>query len=263
MRTPVWLLRAEAYAPARGGDAFIGRSIRSFLGALARIRARTAGGGAGIDARVGLVSTLLLIVLVSVSHRTAFIGLCGTALLVVLALQRAEAILDVVKAALAAGLFAAAILLPSALWGNPGGAIIISVKVLVCVGAVRLLSATTEWRLLLRAFGAFRVPNVFVLVLDLALRFIVLLDSLALEMLWALRLRSVGRSRDGTRPLSGIVGTLFLKSRALGDQTYAAMECRCFTGSYRAGRMPPLRAVDWAVVAADAGLAACFAFLGI
>ena len=81
-------------------------------------------------------------------------------------------------------------------------------------------------------------------------------------MLYALKLRSVGRNRDKTGSLSGIAGTLFLKSRVMAEDTYAAMECRCFTGTYRTGRLPALRLTDALVLAADVAFICAFAFLG-
>ena len=52
-------------------------------------------------------------------------------------------------------------------------------------------------------------------------------------MLYAVQLKSIGRNREKATSLSGIVGTLFLRSRAMAEEMYAAMICRCFTGSYR------------------------------
>jgi len=262
--TPEWLLKNEAYTPRLDRDAFIDKSIRTFLSLLSRIRSRTGGAQrkAFIDARVKLVSLLLLILLTSLSHRLLFVGLCGTIVLVTLSLSRGEVILDILKTAFAVAGFTFVIFLPSIFWGNLVGAVMVTAKVLICVAVARFLSATTEWRTLTRALGAFRIPDLLILVLDVTLRYITLLGALSLDMLYALKLRSVGKNRDKTGSLSGIAGTIFLKSRVMAEDTYAAMECRCFTGTYRAGRLPALRLTDALVLAADVAFVCAFGFLG-
>ncbi|HUI71635.1 MAG TPA: energy-coupling factor transporter transmembrane component T [Spirochaetia bacterium] len=262
--TPDWLLRNEAYTPPSDSDAFLDRSVRSFLGVLSLIRSRTGytRERRGLDARVKLVSTFVLILFTSLAQRPLFVGLCGTVLLVSLSLCAAEVIVEVLKACFAAGAFTAVILLPSAFWGNTAGVLVVTVKVLICVGVARLLPATTEWRALTRGLGSFRVPDIFVLVLDLTLRYIAILGALSLDMLYALRLRSVGRNHSKTRSLSGIAGTLFLKSRVVAEATYAAMECRCFSGTYRGGQPQALGVADAFVLSADAALIVVFALIG-
>ena len=262
--TPEWLLRNEAYAPRSDRDAFIDKSIRTFLSLLSRIRSRTGGaqGKALINGRVKLVSLLLLILLTSLSHRLMFVSLCGTIVLVTLSLSRGEVILDILKIAFAVAGFTFVIFLPSIFWGNLVGALMVTAKVLICVAAARFLSATTEWRTLTRALGVFRVPDLLILVLDVTLRYITLLGALSLDMLYALKLRSVGKNKDKTGSLSGIAGTIFLKSRVMAEDTYAAMECRCFAGTYREGRLPALRLTDALVLAADVAFICAFAFLG-
>jgi cobalt/nickel transport system permease protein len=261
---PEWLLRNEGYTPRSDRDAFIDKSIRTFLSLLSRIRSRTgvAQRKALIDARVKLVSLFLLILFTSLSHRLLFLGLCGTVILVILSLSRGEVILDILKIALAVAGFTFVIFLPSIFWGNLVGVLMVTAKVLICVAAARFLSATTEGRALTRALGAFRIPDLFILVLDFTLRYIILLGALSLDMLYALKLRSVGKNKDKTGSLSGIAGTLFLKSRDLAEDTYAAMECRGFTGTYRASRLPGLRVGDAFVLAADVAFVCAFAFIG-
>ncbi len=243
--TPQWLLSDEAYVPPSDSEAFIDRSIRALLRVLGMLRLRPAqkGKGTRIDPRVKLVSLSLLVLLISLSRSPPFVALVGTVLLILLSLQQAETILEVLKACLPAGVLTFLIMLPSALWKDAPGAVGITVKVLICVAAVRLFSATTGWAAISRALAAFRLPDLLVLVLDITGRSIALLGRVSLEMMYALKLRSVGRNRAKIRSLGGIAGTLFLKSREMGEDLYAAMECRCFTGTYR---VAPARRLHWA-----------------
>ena len=117
---PEWLLRNETYTPRLDRDAFIDKSIRTFMSLLSRIRSRTRGGQgkSALDARVKLVSLLLLILFTSLSHRLIFVSLCGTIVLVILGLSRVEIILDTLKIALTAAGFTFVIFAPSMFWGN-------------------------------------------------------------------------------------------------------------------------------------------------
>ena len=228
-----------------------------------RSRTRAAPSRGGFDPRVKLAGTLVFVLLVSLSHQAGFLWLCATTMLVVLGLGRAETMLTVLKAAVPAGAFTFLVLLPSALGGNWAGEWMITAKVLVSVSAVRLLSATTEWRRLTRSLASFRVPDLFVFVLDFAVRSILLLGTFSLDLLHSLRLRSVGRDRDPRGSLSGVAGSLFLRSHQVVEETYAAMECRCFTGSYRASKQDPLRARDAALIACILVCIGTYAWLGV
>jgi cobalt/nickel transport system permease protein len=109
----------------------------------------------------------------------------------------------------------------------------VTVKVCLSVACIRLAAATTERASLAGVFKRLWVPDLFILVFDIALKYIVLLGELALTMLYALKLRSVGRNSGKHRSLAGIAGTMFLKSKELAEEMYDAMACRGFTGEFR------------------------------
>ncbi|OHD73177.1 MAG: hypothetical protein A2177_00395 [Spirochaetes bacterium RBG_13_68_11] len=264
MTAPRWLLAEQAYIPHPDRDAFIDKSIRAMLRLLSRISGRNAREEkrATVDARVKLLSLLVLIVLVSLSRGTQFVPLAASLLLALLASRHGEVIRDVLKVSLAATGFTILVLLPSAFWGNTVGAVRIVLKVFICTTATRLLSATTEWNAMTRAMASVRVPNLLVFVLDVTVLYLWLLGRVSLALLHALRLRSVGRNRRKTAALSGVAGILFLKSRGMAEDLYAAMECRGFAGTYRPGRRAGFRPADAAVLAADALLVASFVALG-
>lgn len=264
MTTPRWLLTEQSYTPRPDRDAFIDKSVRSMLHVLSRIvpRGEPREKRSAIDARVKLVSLLVAVLLVSLSREMPFVMLCAALLLALLAFLRAHIILDVLKVSVVAAGLTGLILLPSALWGNILGTVRIMLKVFVCVSSVRLLSVTTEWRAMTRAMARVRLPELFVLVLDITVLYVWLLGRISLEMLYALRLRSVGSNSKKTAALSGIAGIVFLKSRAMAEDLYSAMECRCFTGSYRVGARQGIGIIDSCVLAANALIVVAFLILG-
>jgi cobalt/nickel transport system permease protein len=262
MAVPEWLLKDQCYLPRTDREAFIDRSILSFLGVLSKGRPRGGKeeGRVRMDPLVKVLSVFLVILLVALARSPFFFALAGTGLLVVLSLQSAARIAIVLKTSLAVGVFTVLILLPSAFWGFGSSLVLITVKVLISVASVKLVSTTTEWASISGAFKRLGAPDLFILVFDIALKYITLLGEFALAMLYALKLRSVGKNTGKTASLSGIAGTLFLKSKEMAEDMYAAMECRGFSGEYRAGRRLRLGFLDVALGLSVALLVVAFFF---
>lgn len=100
-----------------------------------------------------------------------------------------------------------------------------------------MLAQTIKWNSLTNAIKAFYVPDIFIFVLDITLPYIVLLGEYSINMLYALKLRSVGVNKEKSSSLAAIGGTIFLKSKEMADEMYQAMECRGFCGEYKVRRI--------------------------
>ena len=256
---PDWLLHDARYEPRADRDTFLDRSILAFLAVLARSRARGGQGeGTGPEPLVKVVCALAAILLVSLAQSAAFLALAGTGFLAVLALQSGRTIAAVLKTSLAVAVFTALVLLPSVLWGRGSLAAVITVKVVLSAAIARLVPATAPWTSIPGAFKRLHAPDLFLLVFDIALKYITLLGEFALAMLYALKLRSVGRNTGKAASLGGIAGTLFLKSKEMAEEMYGAMECRGFTGQYRPSGRLRLGWRDWLLCGATGLLAAAF-----
>ena len=253
MTIPSWLCTCEHYAPRIDRDTFIAMSTRSMLAVLSVLHGganRRRPGFAG-NATVKILSAFVTVLLLSLTHSIAFICIAGAVFLGLLSIHRAEEIAAVLKRTVPVVGFTILIMIPAAFAGHLATAVMITGKLAVTVGAVSLLSVTTEWRFLSAALATLRVPGLFILVLDITVRYIELLGERALRLLEALALRSVGRNAEKRGSLGGIAGTLFLKSQAMASELYAAMECRGFTGDYhlpRSFRLSPADAVPIASV---------------
>jgi len=217
--------------------------------------------GRSLHPTLRLLSSILLILFVSLSRSIYFLAVVGTYELVTICLMSGPRIAKVLKTSFVAASFAFVIFLPSALWGNWPGVLAVATKVLLSVAAAALVSATAPWSEVSRALSSLRVPDIFILVLDLAIKYISLLGGLVLDMLYALKLRSVGRNHDKTGSLSGVAGTVFLKSKEAADEMYGAMECRGFSGTYRVGLRDGLSAVDCLFLVANVLILSLFFLL--
>ena len=152
-----------------------------------------------------------------------------------LCLLPARTLASVLKPALGAALLAlilflpAMVLRPAGAWNN----LLVVGKVFLSVALVSAFNRETPWNEITGALRKLRVPGVFVFVLDLTLKYIVLLGRLIVDLLTARSLRAVGRDRRPWRSVGGVMGVTFLRSADLSRETWEAMTCRCFTDDYR------------------------------
>jgi cobalt/nickel transport system permease protein len=255
------LARAEEYRPAPDRDGFIDRSIQALLRvvSLGRRRPLRSSRGRSTDPTCRLICALGFVLLVSIARSPSYLFVAGAAFLALLAFQPAAKIAATLRTAAPAAGFSALILLPHLVAAGPAHLLLVF-KVFLSTGAVALVAATTEWASLSGAARRLRVPALPVMVLDVTVRFVALLGELALEMLQAVRLRSVGRNRHKEAALGGVAGTLYLRSREMADDLHAAMVCRCFTGEYRPVGRLALGRIDAALGAGLGALTVAFAF---
>lgn len=232
---PEWLLKKDDYIPQKEKDAFIDKSILSILGILTRFTLQTEikRNKFGINAAVKLLMTLLVIILVSLSRSFAFVILIDVFLLLIVSLLNYNDIKYIIKMGIVISIFTFIILIPSILMGNKNNSLLIILKVLATVTAVNITACTTKWNDIIAAFKTLFIPDIFIFVLDITMKYIVIFGEFSLNMLYSLKLRSIGSSKHKSTSLSGIIGTLFLKSKEMSEEMYGAMECRGFTGEYK------------------------------
>ena len=233
---PVWLTTKEQYAPPRDGGAFALRTVKTLGGVLARLRVqRGRAGRLRIPAALRLLLLVGLILALSLARHPLLLLVLAALVLVRACVLPARELASVLRPALAAALLALLLFLPAMLlhpagrWNN----LLVVGKVLLSVTAVNIFNRRTQWNQITAGLRALRVPGVFVFVLDLTLKYIVLLGRLLEELLTARSLRAVGRDRHKYRSVGGVLGVTFLRSAELSRETWEAMVCRGFTDDYK------------------------------
>jgi cobalt/nickel transport system permease protein len=131
--------------------------------------------------------------------------------------------------------------------GVLGGALFTG-RVAASLSLALLLPLTTRWNELLRAFAAFRVPQLFVLVLAMTYRYIALLVRTVAELHEARTSRTVRYLPTGAeqRWVASRMGYLFGKSYRLSQEVHDAMLARGFAGEVKS--LEPRKAGKWDVV---------------
>ena len=232
---PAWLLAGQDYEPAADRDGFVTRTFLQLSGMLAQLRLDGAGRSVHApDVAVELCCVLTCITLTSLSTNYLFACVMLAIMLVRACVLPARVLGRFAKVTLAAATLTFLVMLPSLLVGQPRSAITLSTKALVCTGMVMETALTTPAAELTAALRTLRVPSVVILTLELTLRSIADLGTVALRVLEALRLRSVGKNDRKASSMGGVGGVVFVKAAHLSQQTYDAMRCRCFTGTYDA-----------------------------
>lgn len=261
MEIPDWLRKNEQYLPQTDKDTFIGKSILALLRVIAKIRAQ--GGDKEnfkINTTLMVAFTLLLIVLLSISQSFPFVITVCVYLLALISLMPAANIIKILKIVFIMAAFSFLILLPSAIIGNSYSAVMITSKITATVAAVNWLSHSAKWSSITASLKRFFVPDIFILVLDITIKYIFLLGEFALNMLYALKLRSVGKNKRKYTSLSGIAGTMFLKSKEMAEDMYGAMECRGFTGEYHRFVKLTFTLTDFIYILINAALVGAFIY---
>jgi cobalt/nickel transport system permease protein len=117
-------------------------------------------------------------------------------------------------------------------------------RTLLCVAAVLILIATTPWTALAAQLRRFRVPAVFVTLLELCYRYIGVLIAESDSMYTAYRLRSPAAKGIALPHIGSFVGHLFLRSAARAERVYAAMKCRGYSMEAPPARAAPFKSAD-------------------
>ena len=183
VKIPEWLLKTEQYSPPADRDTFVNKSILAFLHTLAKVRAQSENDLWNIHAVFKVIFTIVLILLVSLSGSFSFVLIVNVYLLVVISLMPAETIVSILKFILIAAAFSFLILFPSALMGNSYSIVMITQKIAATAAAVNLLSHSAKWNSITASLKRFCVPDIFIFVLDITIKYIVMILEFSMKML--------------------------------------------------------------------------------
>lgn len=229
---PEWLEENDEYTPAAGKASFVEKNIAMLAASIARLRAGADRKGllGEMAPAVKLTVTIMLILFVTLSRNPAYVWIVSATLLVLLSMLPVRLLKRILAVGLIGAGFTGLMMLPAWLFGFGNRVLLMPIKVWLTVSFSGLLALTTSWHELIRALNMFRIPDLFILILDMSLKHIVVLTDAALALFYALKVRSVGRPLRHSG--AGIAGTLFMKSKEMTDELYDALVCRGFSGHY-------------------------------
>lgn len=228
---PSWLRRSEAYEAPAGKNRFLTKNILSML-SLLRLEERSYLDSVHFSIPCKLLLTVFLILLLSLAQSKNFLFCVLLVVVVRLCLLPNCLLRSVIGRAVGAGLFTLAMLLPSYFLGQRTLLVLLPLKVFLSVSLIGSFAGTTPWHKLARCLRWLGLPDFLILTFSLAIKYIDILGKICLQVLQAMQLRTVGRLQSLDKAFSGILGVTFLHAMSMAGDTYAAMRCRGFTGSY-------------------------------
>lgn len=262
---PEWLLEEDKYDTLKDKDAFINKSIFNILKLLAILRIQThyTVNKSKVNPAIKVISSFLLVFIISISRNMLFSLIVSIFLLFIVSLLNIDKIKYTLRGSMFASILTLIILIPSILMGNANNSIIIVLKVFCCVMTVNLLACTTHWNDITGCLKFLFVPDMFIFIFDITLKYIAILGELSLDMLYALKIRSVGKNNKKGSFLSGIMGTTFIKSKEMAEDMYDAMECRGFSGEYNTyNSYKQLRITDILFIVLDIIIIVTYLYIG-
>lgn len=235
----------------------------------------------GLDPRVKLVGLLVLLLATGLARNPATLILLYLGSLVLAFASRIPLAFFVKRIWLSVLLFSGVVALP-ALFLTQGSAwvklplglaisragaqtaALLVLRVGTSMSLAILLVLTTAWNSLLKAMAVLHLPEVVVLVLGMAYRYIELLLRLTNDLVLARRSRIVGQlsGAQERRLLGATAGALLTRSLDLSGEVYLAMQARGFRGYPRTLDQFRMRGRDWAAVLTVVCLAAAATWLG-
>lgn len=132
-------------------------------------------------------------------------------------------------------------------WTSIWMAVLFVLRVGVSVSLAVLWILTTPWSDILKSLRAFKVPQVFVLLLSMTYRYIFLFLHTANGMFEARKSRTVGYTtgREQRQWISNAMSALLHRSFKMSNDVYAAMAARGFKGEIRTYQRYRMRRQDW------------------
>ncbi len=217
-----------------------------------------------MDPRLKIISTILLLVAVNLSHNLLVILVLYLGMLVLAAFSKVPLGFFIKRVWVFIPFFTAIIALP-AIFITPGPvwihlpmglvitqtgvntAVFLLLRVGSSVSLGVLLILTTPWNSVLKALGVLHIPDVLILVLGMTYRYIHLLLNLTNGMLLSRKSRILRHpsGAEERRLLGATTGVLLGKSLQISSEVYLSMESRGFRYYPRTMDTFQMKLLDW------------------
>lgn len=243
---PSWLTVKEDYIPPKDNRNFITKSQKSVVAVMSKYKVNS-----GVyktkeaNTSVRLFAVLLLIILTAAAKNYSFVLFMLGVTAARVALLKADKIRALFKVLIPAMLISTVILLPAVFMGHPKTLLTVLGKVIVSTSLIMSVNLTAPFNSITSSLKSFHIPDVVIFTFDITIKYIFILSEICLEMLTALKIRSIGKNDNKKSSASGILGTVFIKAKQSGEETVKAMECRGFGGKYTVTRHEKLKAKDF------------------
>ena len=260
---PKWLSEKDNYIQKKEKNLYIEKSIFSLIKIISIIRQNKNGGKLiySINSSLKVASTILIILCVAISRSFIYLLIIDIYVLINLFLIGKKSSKRIVVKSFIFPLITLITLIPSMIYGNIYNSLLIFQKLIITVLLMNLLSHNTKWSEIRKSLKLLFIPDIFIWIMDLTIKYIVLLGEHSINLLHALKLRSIGITLNKYKSLTEIMGNLFIKSYKMSEEMFHAMECRGFVGEYTTKANLKLKKIDYVYFIINILLVSLFIYL--
>lgn len=231
---PEWLLIKDNYSPKEEKNLYIEKSIFSLIKIISIIRQNKKQDKLiySLNPTLKVIDTLIIIICISLSRNFIYLLIMDIYAFSNLLFMDKKSRKRIFYRSLVFPVITLIALVPSMFYGNLSNSIILFQKIVITILLVNLLAHNTEWSEVSKSLKLLFVPDIFIWIMDITIKYIVLLGEYSVNLLYALKLRSIGITLNKYNSITGIIGNLFIKSYKMSEEMFHAMECRGFVGEY-------------------------------
>lgn len=260
---PEWLSKKDDYIPKEEKNLYIEKSIFSLIKVISIIRNNKNQDRLvySINPTLKVISVIVMILCVSISRSFIYLLIIDIYVLINLFLMEKKLRKRILFKSFIFPLATLITLIPSMLYGNIYNSLLLFQKLIITILLMNLLSHNTKWSEISKSLKLLFIPDIFIWIMDITIKYIVLLGEHSINLLHALKLRSIGITANKYNSLTGIMGNLFIKSYKISEEMFQAMECRGFVGEYTTKVNIKLKKVDYVYFAINIFLVSLFIYL--
>jgi cobalt/nickel transport system permease protein len=244
---PEWLSVKDNYIPKEEKSVYIEKSIFSLIKVISIIRQNKNQDKLIylINPTLKTISTIIMIICISLSRNFIYLLIIDIYVLINVSLMEKESRKRILLKSFIFPLITLIALIPSMFYGNIYNSVLLFQKLIITILLMNLLSHNTKWSEMSKSLKLLFIPDMFIWIMDIAIKYIVLLCEYSINLLYAVKLRSIGITSNKYNSLTGIMGNLFIKSYKMSEEMFYAMECRCFVGEYTTKVNFKLKKIDY------------------
>lgn len=260
---PEWLSEKDDYIPKEEKSLYIEKSIFSFIKIISIIRQNKNENKLIylINPALKVISSIIMVLCVSISRSFIYLLLIDIYVLINLFFMEKKSRKRIFLRSLIFPVITLIALIPSILYGNIYNSLLLFQKLIITILIMNLLSHNTKWSEISKSLKLLKIPDIFIWIMDITIKYIVLLGEYSINLLYALKLRSIGITSNKYNSLTGIMGNLFIKSYKMSEEMFNAMECRGFIGEYTAKINFKFNKIDYIYCAINIMLIILFLYL--
>lgn len=243
---PEWLSAKDNYIPKEEKNLYIEKSIFSLIKIISIIRQNKKQDKLvySINPTLKVVSIIAIILCISISRSFPYLLIIDIYVLINLFFMEKKSRKRILFKSFIFPLVTLIGLMPSMFYGNMYNSLLIFQKLIITILLMNLLSHNTKWSEISKSLKVLFIPDIFIWIMDITIKYIVLLGEHSINLLFALKLRSIGITSNKYKSITGIMGNLFIKSYKMSEEMFHAMECRGFVGEYTTKVNLRLKKVD-------------------